>query len=77
MEETTAILQVEESSAIEQISWSEDGRLLAAITSDGSVHLYLGKLPMLSASFNSCAAILTSLNQITVFYCHLDKVSFS
>ncbi|XP_050543310.1 WD repeat-containing protein 19 isoform X2 [Daktulosphaira vitifoliae] len=73
LEETIAVLHVEESSVIERISWSEDGRLLAVIASDGCIHLYLGTLPMLSASFNSCVAILTSLNQITVFYYHLDK----
>jgi len=30
---------------------------------------------MLSSSYNNCVAFLTSLNQVTIHYCHSDKVS--
>lgn len=75
LQETIAILNIDEGSVLDRISWSEDGRLLAATTSDGCVHLYLEALPMLSSSYNNCVAFLTSLNQVTVHYCHSDKVS--
>lgn len=75
LQETTAVLNVDEGSVLDHVSWSEDGRLLAAITSDGSVHLYLEALPMLSVSYKTCVAFLTSLNQVTLHYCHPDKVS--
>jgi len=48
---------------------------MAASTSDGDVYLYLEALPMLSSSYNNCVAFLTSLNQVTIHYCYLDKVS--
>ncbi|XP_050433820.1 WD repeat-containing protein 19 [Adelges cooleyi] len=73
LQETTAVLSVEETSVLDHVTWSEDGRLLAATTSDGCVHLYLGALPMLSASFNNCVAFLTSLNKITIHYSYPDK----
>lgn len=76
LQETTAVLNVDEGSIINHVSWSEDGRLLAATTSDGCVHFYLEALPMLSSSYNNCVAFLTSLNQVTIHYCHSDKVSF-
>lgn len=75
LQETTAVLNVDEGIILGHVSWSEDGRLLAATTSDGGVHLYLEALPMLSSSYNNCVAFLTSLNQVTVHYCHSDKVS--
>jgi len=75
LQETIAVLNVDEGSVVDHISWSEDGRLLAATTTDGCVHLYLEALPMLSSSYNNCVAFLTSLNQVTIHYCHTDKVS--
>lgn len=77
LQETTAVLNIDEGSVLNHVSWSEDGRLLAAITSDGCVHLYLEALPMLSSSYNNCVAFLTSLNEVTIHYCHSDKVSSS
>lgn len=76
LQETTAVLNVDEGNVLSHISWSEDGRLLAATTSDGGVYLYLEALPMLSSSYNNCVAFLTSLNQVTIHYCHSDKVSY-
>lgn len=75
MQETTAVLNVEEGSILDHVSWSEDGRLMAATTSDGSVHIYLEALPMLSSTYKNYVAFLTSLNQVTIHYCHADKVS--
>lgn len=75
MQETTAVLNFDEGSVIDHVSWSEDGRLMAATTSDDSVHIYLEALPMLSSTYNNYVAFLTSLNQVTIHYCHSDKVS--
>lgn len=75
LQETTAVLNVDEGNVLSHISWSEDGRLVAATTSDGGVYLYLEALPMLSSSYNNCVAFLTSLNQVTIHYCNSDKVS--
>jgi hypothetical protein len=75
LQETTAVLNVDEGSVLDHISWSEDGRLMAATTSDDCVHIYLEALPMVSSAYNNYVAFLTSLNQVTVHYCHSDKVS--
>jgi WD repeat-containing protein 19 len=52
--------------------WSEDGQLLALSTVNGSVHVYLTKLPLLASVLNTRIAYMTSLNEIAL-YDHLAK----
>ncbi|VIO91983.1 WD repeat membrane protein, putative [Brugia malayi] len=49
------------------ISTNYDGRLVAASTRSGTLHLFLTKMPMLGAAYRNTIAILSSLNEITLF----------
>ena len=51
---------------LDKVQWTEDGQLLAVTTTHGAVHVYLTKLPILGASFQTKVAYLTSLREITI-----------
>lgn len=55
-----------ETKGLDQLSWTEDGQLLAVSTQNGSLHVYLTKLPILGDSFGTRLAFLTSLLEVTV-----------
>uniref|UniRef100_A0A1I7VRZ3 WD repeat-containing protein 19 n=1 Tax=Loa loa TaxID=7209 RepID=A0A1I7VRZ3_LOALO len=49
------------------ISTNYDGQLVAASTRSGTLHLFLTKMPILGAAYRNTIAILSSLNEITLF----------
>ena len=51
---------------LDKIKWTEDGQLLAVTTTQGAVHVYLTKLPILGDSMETQVAHLTSLREITI-----------
>lgn len=51
---------------LDQLSWTDDGQLLAVSTQKGSLHVFLTKLPILGDSFGTRLAYLTSLLEVTV-----------
>ncbi|MEQ2163017.1 hypothetical protein GOODEAATRI_025949 [Goodea atripinnis] len=51
---------------LDQLSWTDDGQLLALSTQRGTIHVFLTKLPMLGDSFGTRLAYLTSLLEVTV-----------
>lgn len=53
--------------AVDRIGWSEDGQLLAVTGRSGSVHVFLSRLPHVSASQGCKLALLTSLTELTIF----------
>lgn len=71
--ETINVITIDDDQGIDQLAWSEDGQLLAASTTYGSVHVYLAKLPMLASAHLNYMCMLTSLSQITVNCCSFDK----
>lgn len=52
---------------LDQLSWTDDGQLLAVSTQKGTLHVFLTKLPILGDSFGTRLAYLTSLLEVTVF----------
>ena len=52
--------------------WSEDGQLLAVSSPNGTVGVYLMKLPLVASVSSHRIAYMTSLKEITI-YDHLSK----
>ncbi|XP_053110027.1 WD repeat-containing protein 19 isoform X2 [Hemicordylus capensis] len=65
--EIYAIINLEdENKGLDQLSWTDDGQLLAVSTKRGCVHVFLTKLPILGDSCSTRIAYLTSLLEVTV-----------
>ncbi|XP_061566182.1 WD repeat-containing protein 19 [Cololabis saira] len=56
----------DEIKGLDQLSWTDDGQLLAVSTQKGTLHVFLFKLPILGDSFGTRLAYLTSLLEVTV-----------
>lgn len=65
MKEVTSIITLDEERAIDQISWTDDGQLIAVSTPRGNLHVYLTRLPILGDSHNTRIAHLTSLLEVS------------
>lgn len=59
------------------VDWSEEGQLLAASTTSGSIYIYVTKLQMLFSVFAPRIAILSSLAEISIYIYSPDKVFLS
>ncbi|XP_077157824.1 WD repeat-containing protein 19 isoform X1 [Paroedura picta] len=67
LNEMYAIINLEdENKGLDQLSWTDDGQLLAVSTKRGSLHVFLTKLPILGDSCSTRIAYLTSLLEVTV-----------
>uniref|UniRef100_A0A8D2J6D3 WD repeat-containing protein 19 n=1 Tax=Varanus komodoensis TaxID=61221 RepID=A0A8D2J6D3_VARKO len=67
LNEMYAILNLEdENKGLDQLSWTDDGQLLAVSTKRGYIHVFLTKLPILGDSYSTRIAYLTSLLEVTV-----------
>lgn len=53
-------------SGLDQMCWTDDGQLLAVSSQQGSLHVFLTKLPILGDSSGTRIAYLTSLLEVTV-----------
>lgn len=56
----------DETKGLDQLSWTDDGQLLAVSTQKGTLHVFLTKLPILGDSYGTRLAFLTSLLEVTV-----------
>lgn len=74
MKQMYAIIPLEDERSLDRIAWTEDGQLLAVSTTRGAVHVYLTKLPVLGASYQTRIAYLTSLLEVTL-QDHVQQVS--
>ena len=67
MKEVYAIIDMEdETGGLGTMNWTDDGQLLAISTQNGSLHVYLTKLPILGDCYGTRLAYLTSLLEVTV-----------
>ncbi|KAM9313669.1 WD repeat-containing protein 19 [Pholidichthys leucotaenia] len=57
----------DETKGLDQLSWTDDGQLLALSTQKGTLHVFLTKLPILGDSLGTRLAYLTSLLEVTVY----------
>ena len=61
-----AIINLDDERGLDRISWTDDGQLLAVSTQRGNLHVYLTKLPILGAAYQTRLAFLTSLLEVTI-----------
>ncbi|XP_047221085.1 WD repeat-containing protein 19 [Girardinichthys multiradiatus] len=67
LKDISSVIQLDdETKGLDQLSWTDDGQLLALSTQRGTIHVFLTKLPMLGDSFGTRLAYLTSLLEVTV-----------
>lgn len=66
LKEMYAIITLDDERAVDKITWTDDGQLLAVSTSRGALHIYLTKLPILGAAYQTRIAYLTSLLEVTL-----------
>ncbi|CAG5939375.1 unnamed protein product [Menidia menidia] len=67
LNDISSIVQLDdETKGLDQMSWTDDGQLLAVSTQKGTLHVFLTKLPILGGSFGTRMAYLTSLLEVTV-----------
>ena len=73
LKDVESIINMEETNQnLCQLAWSEDGQLLAISAVNGSINVYLTKLPLLASVCSHRIAFMTSLKEISV-YDHLSK----
>lgn len=60
------MITLEDERSISDINWTDDGQLLAVSSPRGGLHVYLTKLPILGAVYQSKLAYLTSLLEVTL-----------
>ncbi|CAG9766952.1 unnamed protein product [Ceutorhynchus assimilis] len=73
LQETSSVLNLPQESGLERISWSSDGQLLAVITRGGSVNVYVSHMQLLSAVCPPRIAMLSSLNEVSLYTYSSDK----
>lgn len=73
LQETVNILHLSEQSGVRNISWSNDGQLLGVSTSQGSLTVFVTKLPLLSAISPPRIALLSSLAEVSLYQYSPDK----
>ncbi|XP_017879178.1 WD repeat-containing protein 19 isoform X2 [Ceratina calcarata] len=74
LEETEKLITISEGDGgISTVEWSMDGTMLAAVTCSGNVLVYLIQIPKLTSIYGNRIALLTSLTEVTVHLCTLDK----
>ena len=66
LRETYSIITLEDERGLCRIQFTDDGQLLAISTTKGNLHIYLTKLPILGAAYQSKIAYLTSLLEVTL-----------
>uniref|UniRef100_A0A3Q1C2F2 WD repeat-containing protein 19 n=1 Tax=Amphiprion ocellaris TaxID=80972 RepID=A0A3Q1C2F2_AMPOC len=67
LKDISSVVQLDdETKGLDQLSWTDDGQLLAVSTQKGTLHVFLTKLPILGDSFGTRLAYLTSLLEVTV-----------
>ena len=64
--EMYAIITLDDERSLDRIQWTDDGQLLAVSTPRGNLHVYLTKLPILGAAYQTRVAYLTSLLEVTL-----------
>jgi len=63
------ILKLDDEGPVSRIEWTDNGQLLAVSTRSGSLHVYLTQLPIIGASYMTCVAYLTSIQEVMLQDC--------
>ncbi|XP_014487118.1 PREDICTED: WD repeat-containing protein 19 isoform X1 [Dinoponera quadriceps] len=73
LEETETLISVTSENGVNNIEWSTDGTMLAAVTYIGNILIYLIEIPKLTSVCGNRIALLTSLMEVAVHLYTLDK----
>ncbi|XP_063240827.1 WD repeat-containing protein 19 [Bacillus rossius redtenbacheri] len=73
LQDTSAVLSLDQENAARRLGWSEDGQLLALAASSGCVHVFLTRLPLMHAACASRAALLSGLAEVSLYACDLES----
>lgn len=74
LEETEKIITVTGEAGVNMVSWSADGSMLAAVTHNSNILIYLANIPKLTSVYANKIAMLVSLSEISICTYSLDKV---
>lgn len=66
MSDIQSVITIDDERTIEWMEYSDDGQLLALVSSSGNIHVYLNKLNILGDSHGTRLAFLSSLLEVTV-----------
>ncbi|KAL0222883.1 hypothetical protein P9112_002273 [Eukaryota sp. TZLM1-RC] len=66
-----SITQAETGNSFQSVTWGSDGGILTVSTVDGHVFAEATRTPVLTSSFSSLVAHMTSLYEVTIFDCVL------
>ncbi|KAG4079385.1 hypothetical protein HA402_008077 [Bradysia odoriphaga] len=73
LQETVNLLNLTDQSGVRSINWSNDGQLLGVSTSNGTLTVFVTKLPLLSAISPPRIALLSSLAEVSLYQYSPDK----
>ncbi|XP_016930699.3 WD repeat-containing protein 19 isoform X1 [Drosophila suzukii] len=73
LQETERIITVPDHAGVQMIDWSPDGQLLAVTTNNGTVYIYVTKLPNLFAVSAPRIVLLSSLAEVSIYVYAPDK----
>lgn len=74
LQETVKILNIPDHSGVKNIDWSTDGQLLAVVTTQGSISVFVTKLHTLYAASPPRIALLSSLAEVSIYHYTSEKV---
>ncbi|XP_018332353.1 WD repeat-containing protein 19 isoform X2 [Agrilus planipennis] len=67
LQETSSLLTLPHESELDKIVWSDDGKLLAVSTINGSVNVYVLNVPMLTSVFGTKILVLSNLSEVNLY----------
>ena len=74
LEEVEKVITINEEDKVKKVSWSTDGSMLAVTTDNGNILVYLTEVARLSSVYRKKIAILSSLNEVSIFSQGSEKV---
>nr|XP_022918657.1 WD repeat-containing protein 19 [Onthophagus taurus] len=73
LQETSAVITLNEEIGVDRIGWSSDGQLLFVCTKSGSLNVYISYMPTLVSVCGPRIAILSSLMEVNLYNFKSDK----
>lgn len=77
LQETCSVLTLSQETGLERIAWSVDGQLFGVCTKGGSLNVYVSHMVSLTSVCAPRIAVLSSLNEISLYSYSADKVIIS
>lgn len=74
LHETSTVLNLNQESSLDRISWSTDGQLLAVCTKSGSLNVYVSHMTLLTSTCLPRIVILSSLTEVSLYNYDPNKI---